>query len=145
MTFSRASGRGCVGMSLGLCQPILSRKGSLFSLASLLLKHMGGWVRWGPFSWQKQPGSGEDRTGGVCDAVRQAHQGWISQSLRPSVMLLATVSFAPCGVHEDRGSPGPAYRPTETRTSGEAWASTFVTSLGVHKEARQCRDEPHRL
>ena len=80
------------------------------------------------------------RTGGICDAVRQAHQGWTSRSLRPSVMLLATVIFAACGVHEDRGSPGPAYRPTETRTSGEAWVSTFVTSLGVHKEARQCRD-----
>ena len=74
------------------------------------------------------------------DAVRQAHQGWTSRSLSPSVMLLATVVFAPCGAHEDRGSPGPAYRPTETRASGEAWASAFVTSLGVHKEARQCRD-----
>lgn len=52
--------KGPLGMSLGLCQPILSHKGSLFSLASLLLKYMGWWVRWGPFSWQKQPGSGED-------------------------------------------------------------------------------------
>ena len=129
--------KGPRGMSLGLCQPILSHKGSLFSLASLLLKHMGWWVRWRPFSWQKQPRLG---TGGVRDAMRQAHQGWNSWSLRPSVMLLATHIFAPCGAYEDRGSPGPAYRPTETRTSGEAWASAFLASLGVHKEAKQCRD-----
>lgn len=104
--------------------------------------HLGGWV--GVMTaflaeaarvWRRAS------TGCVREAVRQVHQGQTSQSLGRSWMPLAQPSFLHyvglVGNTDSQALP----RPIETSSSGEAWASAFVTSVrGVPKEARQCRD-----